>query len=62
MKKQGAFNRYVSSLTRSLSDFLNLPLNEMFNPRVRDGYAKVNLLLKRTTRIPDENNASFVLI
>lgn len=40
--KYGAFNRYVPSLTRSLTDILNLPSMSMYHPRKRMGHEKVN--------------------
>jgi hypothetical protein len=40
--KYGKFNRYVPSLTRSLTDILNLPSMSMYHPRKRMGHEKVN--------------------
>lgn len=46
LKKNGQFNRFVASLPRALSNFLNMPNNAMFHPRVREGHEKVIIQAK----------------
>lgn len=38
--KEGRFNRFVPSLTRCLTDYLGMPAEAMFQPRVRAGHEK----------------------